>query len=297
MRKRIGAAVLAVSVLLGGCSSFWSEQIGADWAEEAAAVSGSAAGYEITEQDCRTEALEAVAIDLAGEGGGNGYERTEEGIVIRLPGEYVLSGVLENGSVTVSLYEDETVHLILDGVQIRAEGKPAIHIQSADKAVITAKEGTVSVLSDSAHREDGADACLFSEADLTINGSGKLSVFGFHEHGIRSRDVAKVVGSFVYVKAKGDGIRGNDGVILYGSDVEVECEGNGIRAEDPRDMVILEGGICKIIAGKYALKADHYVAANGCAADLYAVLGEVDCPGTVLMGESSPSGEETAGEG
>lgn len=297
MKKAMSMAVLFTSLFLGGCSSFWTEQLGADPAKEAAAVSAGGAGYEITEMDYRTEALEAVPINLSGEGSGNGYERTEDGIVILSPGEYVLSGILEKGSVTVSLYEDETVHLILDGAEIRADGKPAVCIESADKAVITAKEGTENILSDSAHREEGADACLFSEADLTINGSGKLAVFGFHEHGIRSRDVAKVVGGSVYVKAKGDGIRGNNGVILYGSDVEVECEGNGIRAEDTRDMVILEGGICKVIAGKYAIKADHYVAANDCAADLYAVLGEVDCSGTVLMGEEGAPEAETAGEG
>jgi len=78
-------------------------------------------------------------------------------------------------------------------------------------------------------------------------------------------------------------------VILYGSDVEVECEGNGIRSEDARDMVVLEGGICKVIAGKYAIKADRHVEVNGCMTDLYAVLGEVDCSGTVLM-------ETTAGK-
>ena len=115
--------------------------------------------------------------------------------------------------VTVDVYEDEVVHLILDGVQIRADAGPAIYIAGAEKAVITAKEGTYSVLSDSAHRREGADACIFSEADLTLNGSGRLAIFGFHEHGIRSRDVVKAVGSPVYVKAKGDGIRGNNGVI------------------------------------------------------------------------------------
>lgn len=297
MKKMMCMAVLMLSMFLGGCSGFWSEQIGTDTAKAAAAVSGGEAGYEITELDYRTEEKEAVPINLTGGGSGTGYERTDEGFVISAPGEYILSGVLEKGGVTVRLYEDEMVHLILNGVQIRADGRPAIYIQNGDKAVITAKEGTDNVLSDSAHREEGADACIFSEADLTLNGSGRLSVFGFHEHGIRSRDTVKAVGSSLYVKAKLDGIRGNNGVILYGSDVEVECEGNGIRAEDPRDMIILEGGICKVIAGKYALKADHYVAANGCAADLYAVLGEVDCSGTVLMGEGSPSEAETAGEG
>ena len=288
MKKMIGTASLLLAVFLGGCGELWSEPVGT-MAATAAENGDGAAEYEITEMDFRTEAADAVRIELSGEESGSGYERTEEGILITSPGTYVLSGALEKGGVTVDVYEDEVVHLILDGVQIRADAGPAIYIAGAEKAVITAKEGTYSVLSDSAHRREGADACIFSEADLTLNGSGRLAVFGFHEHGIRSRDVVKAVGSPVYVKAKGDGIRGNNGVILYGSDVEVECEGNGIRSEDARDMVVLEGGICKVIAGKYAIKADHHVEANGCMTDLYAVLGEVDCSGTVLM-------ETTAGK-
>ena len=289
MKKMIGAASLLLAVFLGGCGELWSEPVGTVAAVTAAENGDGAAEYEITEMDFRTEAAEAVRIELSGEENGSGYERTEEGILITSPGTYVLSGALEKGGVTVDVYEDEVVHLILDGVQIRADAGPAIYIAEAEKAVITAKEGTYKVLSDSAHRREGADACIFSEADLTLNGSGRLAVFGFHEHGIRSRDVVKTVGSPVYVKAKGDGIRGNNGVILYGSDVEVECEGNGIRSEDARDMVVLEGGICKVIAGKYAIKADRHVEANGCMTDLYAVLGEVDCSGTVLM-------ETTAGK-
>ena len=103
MKKAMSMAVLFTSLFLGGCSSFWTEQLGADPAKEAAAVSAGGAGYEITEMDYRTEALEAVPIDLSGEGSGNGYERTEDGIMILSPGEYVLSGILEKGSVTVSL--------------------------------------------------------------------------------------------------------------------------------------------------------------------------------------------------
>lgn len=293
MKKQVSTAALLMSLFLCGCGTLWSEPVGTTAATAAAESGAGAAEYEITETDFGTEDAGAVRIDLAGTESGSGYERTEEGILITAPGTYVLSGVMEKGGVTADVYEDEVVHLILDGAEIRADDGPAIYIAEAQKAVITAKEGTSSVLSDSAHRREGADACIFSEADLTLNGSGRLAVFGFHEHGIRSRDVVKAVGGSIYVKAKGDGIRGNNGVILYGSDVEAECEGNGLRSEDPRDMIVLEGGICKIIAGKYAIKADHQVEANGCLTDLYAVLGEVDCSGTVRMEEK----EAAAGEG
>ncbi len=254
--------------------------------------------------DFRTEAADAVRIELSGEESGSGYERTEEGILITSPGTYVLSGALEKGGVTVDVYEDEVVHLILDGVQIRyerteegilitspgtyvlsgalekggvtvdvyedevvhlildgvqirADAGPAIYIAEAEKAVITAKEGTYNVLSDSAHRREGADACIFSEADLTLNGpaiyiaeaekavitakEGTYNVLSDSAHRREGADACIFSEADLTLNGSGrlavfgfheHGIRSRDVVKAVGSPVYVKAKGDGIRGNN-----------------------------------------------------------------
>lgn len=157
----------------------------------------------------------------------------------------MLKGSL-NGGIYISVYDDEIVHLILTGVEIINENGPAIYVEKAGKAVITMSEETENTLSDGAEYAGSQEACVFSNADLTINGAGILNVYGHYHDAIRSKDCLKLIETNVFVRAKNNGIRGNDGVVIKDSRGQIESEGTGILSKGGMNFVVVEGGNCKM---------------------------------------------------
>jgi hypothetical protein len=118
-------------------------------------------------------------------------------------------------------------------------------------------------------------SCLYSAADLTINGDGTLWVYGYYEDAIRSKDEIRIVGGVLDIQAKGDGIRGNDGIVIKGGEVKIQSEGCGLRTTNPgtgtRGNVELSGGGINIIAGRNAISAASDLSVHDCALSAYGV--------------------------
>lgn len=282
-RKSLLCFVFAIIMfLVPGCQKIIEVSVGAvEEADINHSEAGSMQQYEITHNDYSTEETAAIAIDLnnLNEGMEDVYTYDGQHLTICHAGEYIINGKTDNGNIRINVFDDEIVHLFLDNVEIRSDEGSAIRVENAAKVIITAKAGTENILSDESKREGTQKACIFSNSDLTINGSGKLYVYGYYTDGVRSKDLLRIVNTNLYVKTKEDGIRGNDGVILYDSMTEVECEGTGIISNSDKDMVILQGGSCKVIAGKNAIAANRYVAIHDSQLDLYSVLEIVKCNG------------------
>ena len=276
------AGIILISALISGCGEFLDMSVSAGGTEKDETDAAKGFGqYEITDRDRDTMESGALEINLDEPEDDRtdiySYESGE--ITIRSGGKYLIKGKLDNGSLIIHVFEDEMVHLILDNAEINAVNGAAIYVEQAAKVILTAKEGTINILSDGMKYKETQKACLFSNSDLTINGSGSLAVYAYYADGVRSKDQVKAVNANLYVKAKGDGIRGNDGVILSGSATEVECEGTGIRSVSERDMVVMQGGSCKVIAGKNAVDANRYVSVRDCQTDLYSVWESIKCDG------------------
>lgn len=274
--------------LLSGCGSWLEMQVGS--------VKGTGTGmqkeaetgqYEMTQKDYNTaqEGAEEIDLDSLEEGTGGGYTYDGRWVIISREGTYLIKGKMNHGGLRVNVFPDEVVHLILDNVDISSDTGSAIYVEDAAKVIITSKEGTENILSDAAPRRKEEKACVFSNSDLTVNGGGRLAVYGYHSDAVRSRDQIKIVNTSLYAKAAGDGIRGNDGVILEESVTEVECEGTGIVSNSEKDMVIVQGGSCKIIAGENAISANRYVSIQNSRTDLYAVWESVKCDGIIELDE------------
>lgn len=269
-------------VWMSGCSPVLDISIGAhETAEESVVVMTDVGQYEITNIDQQTDAENFWKIDL------NNFISDEESncawegnsLVITAPGAYLLNGKLQGKNLVIRVHKDENVHLLLNNVEVHSQGEPAVYVEEAGKVVITAMEGTKNTFSDSPHQSDEGEACIFSNVDLTFNGSGSLVVYGYHRDAIRTKDCLKILNTNLYVKSKNDGLRGNDGVILYGSNVEVESENTGIKANSKKDLVVIEGSFCKIIAGENGISAKRYVSIQNSQTDLYAVLETISCDG------------------
>ena len=98
--------------------------------------------------------------------------------------------------------------------------------------------------------EDEPNAALFSKEDLTINGTGSLTVTGRYNNGIASKDDLVIVDGSITVNAAHDGIRGKDSISVRGGTITVTAGGDGLKANNDTDAdkgwIALDGGVFTI---------------------------------------------------
>lgn len=204
-------------------------------------------------------------------------------VIIEHGGTYLLEGSL-NGRIVVQA-EEQIVHLILNGVSVYSRSGPAISILSAGKVILTLPDETENTLRDSADYENLADenACIYSECDLTINGSGTMNVHGYYKDAIHSKDTLKILDSHLNILAKREAIRGNDGILLKDSHIHIECEKNGLYTKNTgrknRGCVQISGGKISIVAGEYAIAAVSDLYINDAEVYLKGIISDLDIAG------------------
>lgn len=260
-----------------GCSGLNAEVGGTEKITDISAVENPEY-YEITDIDQNENAANAEIIDL---------EQCGTSLMIDRAGNYMLEGKNLDCNIVVNVYSDENVHLFLNNVELHSAEGPVILVQRANKVVMTAIEGTENTISDGTEYTSECEACIFSYSDLTLNGKGKLSVYGYYHDAVRTKDTLKVINADIYIKAKNNAFRANEEAIIYESKVELESEGTGIYVKDNTGSVHIQGGECKIIAGKNAIYAPMSVYIEGCEQDLYAVQESVRSNGTIQIEDKS----------
>lgn len=163
---------------------------------------------------------------------GNGAYYANGVLNIVYKGTYVLRGSY-NGQIKIDVDGDDKVWLVLDGFSIYCEDSAAIYIKKADKVFLNLTAGSVNSIecgnefSDEAV-QDKIKAALFSKEDLTINGTGTLSVVGGYAHGIVCKDKLKITGGDISVKAKSDGIHVKDAVFFTEAKLVVSANDDAV---------------------------------------------------------------------
>lgn len=155
---------------------------------------------------------------------------------IKLEGTYIISGKTDNGCIIVDADKTQKVQLVLKNADINSENSAPIFVKEADKVFITLADGSDNSLSNGGvfdFAEDSkVDAVIFTRDDLSINGSGKLSISSPAGHGISS----------------------NDSLSITGGDFQIDCAAKGLSANDD---VTIGGGSFTITSGKDAIQAKH----------------------------------------
>jgi hypothetical protein len=295
MKQKLGSILLAIflicSVLLAGCGAGASAQTG-DTAQGGAAgvaqmsvnstASGSSANSTasaivITDDMIKYGSDDAYSewkdqnpnyIELNGTTAtlkGSGAVLSGSDITITAPGVYVFSGKLDDGQIVVDCPSDGVVRLVLNGAEINCSDSSAIFVKNAEKTVVSLQEGTENTVSDGkAYANVDAEtqepnAAIFSKDDLTINGSGKLTVHGNYNNGITSKDKLKITGGNIAIYAVDDGLMGRDKVLVNAGSITIEAGGDGIKAtndtEADKGFIALEGGTYTIKSGDKGIQA------------------------------------------
>ena len=268
------------------------------------AVVGEGAGAALPEiEDCFTErdlsgewpAATATAIELTGDTAecASHVVSVEGGTVTILDGGvYALSGTLDDGRIVVDVKDDERVQLVLNGANITSSDSAAIRVVQADKVFITLADGTENALESLAFSGgDGAGAVIYSDEDLTFNGTGSLTITSPAGDGIDGKDDAKFASGTYVITVSGRGVDANDSVRIAGGSFTIASGSDAIRARHRSNAalgyVTIWGGAFTITSGGGAAEAaPHSDAGFG---------GFDGGNGGRMGGHSFRGGEEAAG--
>ena len=247
---------------------------GVDWAS-LIDIPGMDFAYSDRDKDASYDEAAATKIALAGQSAtvsGEGAAVEGTAVTITAAGTYVVTGELMAGSLVVNAGDQDKVQIVLDGASIRNEAGPALNIQQADKVFVTLAAGSQNTLADGAsyelaEGEDEPNAALYSKADLTINGTGALTVEGNYRHGVNSKDDLVVTGGTLTVTAKEDGLRGKDCVKIADGSFTVTAGRDGVKSsndEDPtRGFVSIDGGTFAMDVQDDGVQAATYLRITG----------------------------------
>jgi hypothetical protein len=187
-------------------------------------------------------------------------------------GVYNIQGILNDGQIVVDTQDAETVTLILSGGAITNTTSAPIYIANAEKTVITLADGTQNSVTDGAtyyypDESDEPNAAIFSHDDLTINGSGALTVNANYKDGIASKDDLKIISGTITVNTVNDGIKGKDSVSIKDGIITINSGADGIQStnadEVEKGYILIEGGTFNITSGLDGIQAETNLQISG----------------------------------
>ena len=226
--------------------------------DEDAEQNSDSAYFTTNDQNGSWDTTGAAAITLTGDGAsisGNGAYVYDGNVVIAEAGRYVLSGSLEDGSIIVDAHDSSKVWILLDGVEINCSDDACIQVDQADKVFLTLAEGSENTLiSGSAYSDtalsDGTDGAIFAHDDLTINGSGSLTVTAQYSHGISANDDLVITGGTITISAADDAIHVNDSIRIKDAAITVTAGDDGLLTtnEVENGYLYIESGTLDITA-------------------------------------------------
>ena len=212
--------------------------------------------FRDTEKAWRNKSTKDIElIDNSSIAHSSGVQISENYIRISSPGIYRLKGSLTEGQISVDCKGN--VALILDDVNVTNSSDAAISVTDAEHLLIYLPDGSQSNISSGKQREIissnankdidyASGAAIYSKDNLSIAGSGKLSVSGYINNGIATTDHLIIISGDIDISAVNNGLKGNDLVSITGGNISILSGGDGIQSD--RDLSI-SGGKLDITAG------------------------------------------------
>lgn len=201
----------------------------------------------------------AISIQLGGNSAACDSDAvTIEGsqIILEKEGVYVLSGTLTDGQIVVNAGETDKVQLVLADADITSSTSAAIYALEADKVFVTLAKGTENTLTNGGEYvsidDNNIDAVIFAKTDLTLNGSGSLTINAQAGHGVVSKDELVITGGSYTITAASHGLSGKDSIAIADGTFSITSGKDGIHAENADDLSL---GTLYIADGSYTIDA------------------------------------------
>lgn len=208
--------------------------------------------------DCNPDLSGAAAISA----------KDNSNYTIQSAGIYVLTGKANNFTVIVEAdKKEDKVQIVLNGAEITNDNFPVIYVKSADKCFVTSLgSNTLSVsnlfVSDG---DTNTDAVIFSKDDLTLNGTGALTILSAAGNGITSKDDMKITGGTYNITSALDAIEANDSISIYQGEFNINANKDAFHCEndDPSGPIYIRGGSFTITAKDDGIQATTTLVVDG----------------------------------
>lgn len=174
-----------------------------------------------------------------------------------------------NGNLEVALYEapETEAYGLLHLVFLISSYNRAVLVSSADRVFLTMADNTTNSISATGalatDGDDTVDGAIFSRSDLTINGSGTLSITSSQGHGIVSKDDLTCVGATVQISAANKGMTANDTLAIASGTWTIDAGEDTIHSSNDEDTtlgnIVIEGGTLNLTSGSDGLDASGIV--------------------------------------
>lgn len=211
-------------------------------------------------------------IDLNGtsaEINGSGAKINENIITIKTAGTYVVSGKLNNGQIVVDSDSDGAVKLVLNNAEINCLDNAPIYIKNAEKTIISLADKTENFVTDGSsyvlagESADEPSAAIFSKDNMTINGSGTLTVNANYNDGITGKDNLLITGGNIIINSVDDGLIGRDLLAVKDGNITIDSQGDGIKTTNDTDEekgnILLENGTYIITSKADGIQAEKNI--------------------------------------
>ena len=272
--KKIIAIVVAVCLVLTATIAILIKTKNSTTNSQSSTATGSATGLVaagtcsldtsdlFSERDLTQDydESEAKTITLSGS---DDVKITEEGV-------YVLTGSF-TGTVVVNVEDSEKVELVLNNVEITTKNNACILVENADKVFITLAEGSTNTLKNTGSYQtyDGLsniDACIFSKEDLTLKGTGTLSIDAIGK-GIVSKDDLKVTGGSYTIIADEHAVSGKESILINDGTFSITAGEKGLKSKNKDEqnsgIIYIGGGDFTISAGTEGIEGTSIYIAGG----------------------------------
>lgn len=198
-------------------------------------------------------------------------------ITITDEGTYLLTGSLSDGQVIVDA-DDKKVQLVLDSVNINCDTSATLYVKAADKVFVTLASDSENTLSNTndfvAIDDNNIDAVIFSKDDLTLNGSGTLTVTAKYGHGIVSKDDLVITSGTYQITAAKHALSGQDSVRIADGILTLNAGTDGIHSEntddDAKGFIYIANGDISITADSDGFDAEETLQVDGGNIEVYA---------------------------
>ncbi|MDO4317570.1 MAG: carbohydrate-binding domain-containing protein [Lachnospiraceae bacterium] len=252
--------------------------------------------------------MEETAIVLSDSGAeisGSGAAVEGSRVTISAEGVYRVSGSCSEGQLYVNVGDDEHVRLILDGVTLSSSNGAPIYVENAKKVLLTLADGSENRITDttpdgsdtesgssgtaesaSETTEDNASeapapAGIYSRDDLTIGGTGTLTVEG-NTNGIVTKDKLKILSGTLHITAGNNGVRGNECLAVYDGSITVTAGNDGIKSYTSNEatcgFVTVRGGSVTVVASGDGIHGEYMVDVRGGELDITTGGGSAAAP-------------------
>jgi len=190
-------------------------------------------------------------------------EKAAGSVTVKCSGNYYLTGQASDYQVIVNTAVGDTgkVDLFLNGVSLKSSDAP-IYVQNAEKAELHLVKGTTNSIEDGSNRSktytvnnklDTTKAAIYAKDDLSIKGSGSLTVKANYNNGIHTSNDLKIKKSTgtLNVTAVNCGLKGKGSLTVNGGNITVNAtKGDGIKSDEDDATALAQGkGLVKIAGG------------------------------------------------